>query len=231
VRHVIIIAALITITAPAAFAEAQVVIRRRGGAPVTTTQQPAQAEPQAQQSPPPEPNRPHKFGSFTIGVPLFNDVNSDIVRPGANLNFRGGIDFGFFGVFAHLGTMWNPIDLNNAPPPSPALGRSPLHRLYFGVGARLQYPHERFRPYVDLAFDINWWHFQETALVCGIWYCTGVNSYRFTPGWESRVGMQIVVRPPFAIDLGVSFAFTYPGDMFIDAEYWMEPYLGVATRF
>ncbi len=231
-RHLLIIAFVVAIATPSVVAEAQVVIRRSGEAPVTTTQEPAQAEqPQQEATPAPQQRRgPHRFGSFTIGVPLFNDVPSEVVRPGANLNFRGGMDFGFFGAFVQAGTMWNPIDLNQLPG-GRGLGRSPLHRLYFGLGARLQYPHERFRPYVDLALNFNFWNFRETGLACGFWYCSSVNTYRFSVGWETRLGLQIVVKGPIAIDLGTTFAFTYQGDFFAEPQYWLEPYLGIATRF
>ncbi|MGF1465475.1 MAG: hypothetical protein ACFCGT_05015 [Sandaracinaceae bacterium] len=215
----------------ASAASAQVVIRQ---------DPPPEAPPQVSY-PVEDPSRPssvgpHKFGAFTIGVPLMSNLGArgGVVRPGANLALRGGIDWGYFGVLFQFGAMWIPIDFGQSTIPEERfLGRSPVTRLYGSLGARLQAPHRRITPYAELLFDFNAFNFREVATGCGWWYCTTFNVYRFTPGWTSRIGANITIRPPVAIDVGCSFAFSYPGDFFGSAgsQYWLEPYLGVATRF
>ena len=193
------------------------------GSQYGNTQTPAQEQQQQQR-------RIHKFGSFTIAVPIAYDVNLDVVKPGAHLDLRGGVDWGMIGVFTRFGLMWTPINLD-AQPETIGYGQSPLTRMSFGFGVRLQYDrHPRFRAYADLQFDFNWWHVRESSYGCGWWYCTTYDNYRFAPGWTLRPGLQIIVKDPIAIDVGCGFGFSYPGDFFDRAQYWLEPFLGIAVR-
>jgi len=215
-----ILAGAVFVGLPAAEAAAQRVIYQQPEetpqmGPVTVSNEPRH-----------DPDRVRMWGQFNIGVPLFYDVDPDVVRPGANLQLRGGVLKNFFGGFFHFGTSWNPIDLNQVEGWL-GYGREPLNRLYFGIGGRLMYAEGKIRPYVDLSFDFNWWHFLETSVGCGWWYCSAYNEYRFTPGWSGRAGFQIAVNPTLGIDLGATFAFSYAGDFFDRAQYWLEPSIGV----
>jgi hypothetical protein len=174
-----------------------------------------------------DPDVIRMWGQLNIGVPLVYDVDPDVVRPGANLQLRGGILRNFLGAFFHFGSQWNPIELSNVPGYS-GYGREPLNRLNFGVGGRVMVPEGRVRPYADLTFDFNWWHLLETSYGCGWWYCTTYNTYRFSVGWTLRAGFQIAVNEMIGIDLGATFAFSYAGDFFDRAVYWLEPSIGVS---
>ena len=78
--------------------------------------------------------------SLGIGVPIVLDVPREVVRPGANIFFFGGADFGFFIIGGAAGLQWNPIDLNNGVVPGVS-GRSPLTRIYLSVPeVRFQVP-------------------------------------------------------------------------------------------
>jgi len=172
----------------------------------------------------------HAIQEFQIGVPLWYDVPREIVRPGVHLGGRVGIDWGFFGGFIDVGATFVPIDLGRY-----GLGRDPLVRLHAGLGGRLQYPTDHVRPYLDLIFDFNGWSFRSIEIDCvgvlpGGFWCTGTGAFEFTPGWTGRAGVQIVVRKPWAIDLGVAFSMTYRGNLFPRAEWWMEPFIGLSMR-
>lgn len=209
-------------------AHAQVVVRQGGTVP-------SEAAAAATASSRPERSADaERWSAGTIGVPLWDKLGSrgGIIRPGANLVLRGGANFGYFGVLASIGAMWVPVDFTRSTVPSEQLlGRSPLTRLHASLGARIQYPTPRVTPYAELLFDFNAFNFRNSAVVCGVWYCSSRAVYQFAPGWTSRVGVSIAVKPPVAIDVGVSFAFSYPGNFFDSAQYWMEPYLGVGSRF
>lgn len=170
--------------------------------------------------------------SLGIGVPIVLDVPRDVVRPGANLFFFAGADFGFFVIGGDFGLQWNPIDLNNANIVG-VTGRQPLTRFYLSV------PEVRFQvpdlgvvlPYASFAFDINFWNFAETQVQCGYWYCANVSVYRFTPGFTGKAGVGIQVRDSGVyIDLGFQYSFTGKGNFFEETGWWLSPYAGVIVR-
>ena len=190
-------------------------------------------------APAPEPPPPkvsdHRGlqGGFTVGVPLFLDVDRDIVRPGADLQFFGGYDIGYAMFGVNLGVSWNPINLNNVPnlPAGVRPGRDPLTRLYLAPEVRVQAPNSsRFMPYAAMTFDVNWWRFRETAIACNVWYCTSVAVFRFTPGFTAKLGIALKVRGGGYVDVGVKYSFTGPGDFFNDREQWVTPYVGFLVR-
>jgi hypothetical protein len=172
-------------------------------------------------------------GGFNIGVPIWLDVDTSVVRPGADLHFFGGYDMGYAMFGIDLGAMWTPIDLNGAPgvPPGTNPGRNPLTRLYFAPEVRVQVPNESpILPYVAMTFDINWWHFKETGIACNYWYCTQVNVFRFTPGFTAKVGIAFRIKQGAHIDLGAKYSLSGPGDFFTRREQWFTPYLGFYFR-
>ena len=104
-------------------------------------------------------------GSFTLGVPVWLDVDSNVVRPGADLNFFGGFDIGYAVFGLALGAMWTPMNLYNIPgvPPNSGYDRSPMTRLYFAPEVRVQVPNNTpILPYLGITFDANWWRVKET---------------------------------------------------------------------
>jgi len=200
---------------------------------------PPQSSPYAAQpapAPPPSesPGKSRGFqGGFNIGVPVWLNVDRSVVRPGADLHFFGGYDIGYAMFGLDLGVMWTPIDLNRAPglPPGSSPGRSPLTRLYFGPEVRVQVPNRSpILPYLAATFDVNWWRFRETAIGCGVWYCTQVAVFRFAPGFTAKLGIAFRIKRGAHIDLGVKYSLTGPGDFFVQREQWVTPYLGFVMR-
>lgn len=193
------------------------------------TAQPAPAPPPSE-----SPAKSRGFqGGFNIGVPVWLNVNRSVVRPGADLHFFGGYDIGYAMFGLDLGVMWTPIDLNRAPglPPGSSPGRSPLTRLYFGPEVRVQVPNRSpILPYLAATFDVNWWRFRETAIGCGVWYCTQVAVFRFAPGFTAKLGIAFRIKRGAHIDLGVKYSLTGPGDFFVQREQWVTPYLGFVMR-
>ncbi len=168
---------------------------------------------------------------LSIGVPIFLNVDSNVVRPGAALGFFAGADFGFFVLGGDLGIQWNPIDLGNVPGVT-GYGRHPATRLYFSL------PEVRFRvpdldvvlPYITGAFDMNFWNFQETALGCGYWYCNSYDVYRFTPGFTGKAGLGFNVKGGVYLDMGFQYSFSGKGSFFPQSQWWLAPYVGVLVR-
>ena len=146
---------------PATLASAQWDASTQEGTSTTATTAPtpppAPSDQMVSATPPPAVQEPEEKKAFqpvgftwglSIAVPIFLDVPSDVVRPGAAINFFGGADFGFFVIGGDAGLQWNPIDLNGVNvagnPPVTLSGRSPLTRIYLSIpevplpGARSQ---------------------------------------------------------------------------------------------
>ena len=172
--------------------------------------------------------------SLNIGVPIILDVPRQNVRPGANLNFFGAADFGFFAIGGDFGLQWNPIDLDGVNVGGVLLsGRSPLTRIYITLPeVRFQVPDLKIvLPYISGAFDMNFWNFQETSVGCGYWYCSRYSVYRFTPGFTGKVGLGFNINESGVhIDLGFQYSFTGKGNFFDETGWWLSPYVGVLVR-
>jgi hypothetical protein len=176
--------------------------------------------------------------SFTwalgVGVPIVLDAPRENVRPGANLYFFGGADFGFFVIGGSTGLMWNPIELDGVVVNGVVLsGRSPLNRFYFSLPeVRFQIPDLKLvLPYITGSFDMNFWNFQETQVACGWWYCSPVSVYRFTPGFTGKAGLGFNIKESGVyIDVGFQYSFTGKGDFFAESGWWLAPYGGVLVR-
>lgn len=195
---------------------------------------------QAYEPPPAEPEPIKKVsahrgfqGGFNIGVPIWLDVDTKVVRPGADLHFFGGYDMGYVMFGVNLGAMWTPIDGNQIPGLSASdnPGRYPVTRLYVAPEVRAQVPNKSpILPYVAMTFDINWWHFRQTGIVCNFWYCAQVNVFNFTPGFTAKAGIAFRIKQGAHIDLGVKYSLSGPGDFFLRREQWVTPYLGFFFR-
>jgi len=187
---------------------------------------------------PEDKKRAFKPASFTwslgIGVPIVLDVPLDVVRPGANIFFFGGADFGFFIIGGDFGLQWNPINLNNAVVNGVALsGRAPLTRIYFSLPeVRFQVPNLKLAlPYISGAFDLNFWNFRESQVGCGYWYCSAYAVYRFTPGFTGKVGTAFNIKESGVhIDVAFQFSFTGKGSFFNESGWWLAPVIGVLVR-
>jgi hypothetical protein len=192
---------------------------------VSATPQPAVQQPQEKQG--------LEVGftwGLSIGVPIVLNVPRDIVRPGANINFFGGADFGWFVIGGDAGLQWNPIDLNGVPGVSG--GRHPLTRIYLSLPeVRFQVPDLKVvLPYITGSFDMNFWNFAETQVGCGYWYCSQYSVYRFTPGFTGKAGLGFHVKGGVYIDAGFQYSFTGKGNFFAQSGWWLAPYVGVLIR-
>jgi hypothetical protein len=172
-------------------------------------------------------------GAFSLGVPVWLNANSDVVRPGADLMGFGGWDIGYavFGLSA--GAMWTPINFYNIPgvPPGSGYQRSPMTRLYFAPEVRVQVPNNSpIMPYLGVTFDANWWRVKETDIVCGVYYCTRRAIFRFTPGMTAKVGVAFKVSSGSYVDLGVKYSLSGSGNFFYRREQWITPYVGMLFR-
>lgn len=181
-----------------------------------------------------EPERKHRGlqGGLNIGVPLFLNVDKNVVRPGADIHGFGGYDMGYAMFGLDLGAMWSPIDLRKVSSTlDPTLERSPVTRLYFAPEVRVQVPNRsRLLPYVGITFDANWWQFRETQLACNFWYCTQVKVFRFTPGFTAKGGVAFRIGESLHIDVGVKYSLSGPGNFFLRREQWITPYIGILGR-
>jgi hypothetical protein len=173
--------------------------------------------------------------SLGIGVPIILDVPREVVRPGANIFFFGGADFGFFIIGGAAGLQWNPIRFDNFRAPDGTIlnGRSPLTRIYLSLPeVRFQVPGLKVvLPYISGSFDMNFWNFQETAVGCGYWYCSRYSVYRFTPGFTGRAGAAFRIKESGVhIDVGFQYSFSGKGNFFDETGWWLQPYVGVLVR-
>jgi hypothetical protein len=193
-----------------------------------------EAPPPAQPVEPPDKGLKVGFSwALQLGVPVFLDVDRDILKAGADVSFFGGADFDWFVVGGAAGVGWNPVDLNGEVVEGIVLtGRSPLTRLFFSIPEfRVQIPNlEVVLPYVSGAFDINFWNYRETEVECGFYYCSSVEVYRFTPGFTGRGGVAFQIKNFIYIDTGLRYSFTGKGDFFESSRWFLVPYIGVLVR-
>ena len=170
--------------------------------------------------------------SLGIGVPIVLNVDREAVRPGANIFFFGGADFGWFIIGGDFGLQWTPIDLGQVPTVF-ATSRHPLTRIYLSLPeVRFQVPNLKVvLPYVTGSFDINFWNFAETSVGCGYWYCSQYSVYRFTPGFTGKAGIAFNVnKSGVYIDVGFQYSLTGKGAFFDNSGWWLAPYAGVLVR-
>jgi len=173
------------------------------------------------------------IGSFSLGVPIWLKVDSDVVRPGADLTGFGGFDMGYVAFGLSLGAAWTPINFYNIPnlPPGSSYDRSPMTRLYLSPEFRVQVPNRSpLLPYIGISFDANWWRVKATDIICGWYYCTRVAVFRFTPGMTAKVGLAVRVASGSYIDIGVKYSLSGPGSFFFRREQWVTPYIGLLFR-
>ncbi len=79
-------------------------------------------------------------GGANLGVPIFLDVDRDIVKPGMSFTGWGGFDIGWVVFDFGLGLQWTGVDTNQIPDVVQPRGRQPLIRWNFSPGVRFQVP-------------------------------------------------------------------------------------------
>jgi hypothetical protein len=175
---------------------------------------------------------PHIEVGFDVGVMLWNGVDRDIVRPGGTVDVRLGWDYEWWVPMFALGFRGNGLNLYNVPGAPAGTRRETLTNIFFSAGMRFVIPnHTRVAPFLDGWFDFNWWHLNETQIICDPWYCTGYNQYRFTPGFHGRVGMQIRVAPHADLEIGFGAGYSFQGQFFLTNRSWLEPSIGFTYSF
>jgi hypothetical protein len=167
---------------------------------------------------------PHIEVGFDVGVMIWNGVDRDIVRPGGTVDVRFGWDYKWWVPMFALGFRGNGLDLYNVPGAPPGTRSETLTNIFFSLGVRFKSPNRsRVTPFLDGLFDMNWWHLNETQVVCSYYYCVGSNRYRFTPGFHGRVGIQIRVAPQAEIEVGFGAGYSFKGQFFLRNRSWLEP--------
>ena len=171
-------------------------------------------------------------GAFHLGVPIWLNVDSSVVRPGADLNGFGAYDMGYVAFGLGAGAMWTPINFYNInDPTASSYGRRPMTRIYLAPELRIQVPNNTpMMPYIGITFDANRWRVARTDVVCGAYYCRRVSVFLFSPGMTVKFGLPFRVSPGTYIDLGVKYSLTGPGSFFSRREQWITPYIGMLFR-
>ncbi|MGB5812128.1 MAG: hypothetical protein WBG86_16450 [Polyangiales bacterium] len=195
---------------------------------------------EADPSPPPEATDGLKVGftwALQVGVPIFLDVDRDIVKAGGDVSFFGAADFDYFMLGGAAGIGWNPVKLDGVTvdidgQPVTLSGRSPLTRLFLSIPEfRVQVPNLKvFLPYAGISFDMNFWNFRQTEVGCGAYYCSEFSVYRFTPGFTARGGLGIHTKGGIYIDAGLRYSYSGKGNFFEQKRQWLTPYVGVMIR-
>lgn len=186
----------------------------------------------AQHENPWEVRYPHIEFGVDVGVMLWNGVDRNVVRPGGTVAAHFGWDYKWWVPMFALGFRGNGIDVRNIPNASPTAQRQALTNIFFALGMRFVSPNRtRVAPFLDGWFDLNWWHLNETQVVCNVWYCQGVNQYRFAPGFHGRIGMQIRVAPQADLEIGFGAGYSFRGQFFLENQSWLEPSFSFTYSF
>jgi hypothetical protein len=172
-------------------------------------------------------------GGVKLGVPIFLDVDRDIVKPGASITAWGGFDIGWVVFDFGLGLQWMPTDTNEIPEgailqPS---GFEPLVRFSFSPGVRFQVPNiDAVLPYITGAFDANLWTFEALGAGCAWYYCRDDGRARFAPGFTGKAGLGIHLKNAMYLDVGFQYSMSGKGDFFNSTQWWVEPFIGFIYR-
>ena len=189
-----------------------------------------------EQYPQPSPARQQALhrgyqGAFHIGVPIWLDVDRNVVRPGVDLNVFGAYDMGYVAFGLGGGVMWTPISFHNIPSAPPGSDRRPLTRLYLAPEVRAQVPNSSpLMPYLGVTFDATWWRVSATNVVCGQFYCTRSAVFRFSPGMTVKLALALKLIQGTYLDIGVKYSLSGPGSFFPTRQQWITPYLGMLFR-
>lgn len=175
---------------------------------------------------------PHLEIGFDVGVMLWNGVDRDVVRPGGTVDVHLGWNYKWWVPMIALGFRGSGLDLRNVAGAPVRTYRETLSNIFLSLGMRFVSPNRtRVAPFLDGWFDFNWWHLNETQVVCNVWYCTGANQYRFTPGFHGRLGMQIRVAPRANLEIGFGAGYSFQGQFFETNRSWLEPSIGFTYSF
>jgi hypothetical protein len=186
----------------------------------------------AQYENPWEVRYPHIEFGIDVGVILWNGVDRNVVRPGGTVAAHFGWDYKWWVPMFALGFRGSGIDIRNIAGASPTASRELLTNIFFAVGMRFVTPNRtRVAPFLDGWFDLNWWHLNETQILCNVWYCQGTNQYRFTPGFHGRIGMQIRVAPQADLEIGFGAGYSFKGQFFTENRSWLEPSVSFTYSF
>jgi opacity protein-like surface antigen len=170
-------------------------------------------------------------GGVKAGVPIYFNVDREIVKPGASINGWAGFDIGWFVVDFGFGLQWTPIDTDKIPGALFPSGLEPLVRLSFSPGVRLQVPTiDAVLPYVTGAFDANLWSFAALGAGCGWYYCRDDSRGRFAPGFTGKAGLGIHLKNAMYLDVGFQYSMSGKGDFFERIQWWAEPFIGFIYR-
>ncbi len=172
-------------------------------------------------------------GGANLGVPIFLNVDRDIVKPGLSFTGWGGFDIGWVVFDFALGLQWTGVDTNNINDPNVAAptGFEPLIRWNFSPGVRFQVPTiEAVLPYVTGAFDANLWSFQALGSGCGWYYCRDDGRAQFAPGFSGKAGLGVHLKKAMYLDVGFQYSMSGKGDFFNRTQWWVEPFIGFIYR-
>ena len=170
-------------------------------------------------------------GGAEAGVPIFLDVDREVVKPGASLTGWGGADIGWVVFELGFGLQWQIIDTNAVPGVLFPKGRQPLIRIHFSPGIRIQIPTlDAVLPYITGVFDANMWQFEAFGDACPFYYCREEGRARFAPGFTGKVGLGIHLKGAVFLDVGMKYSLSGPGKFFNETEWWLEPFIGFLYR-
>jgi len=170
-------------------------------------------------------------GGAEAGVPIFLDVDRDVVKPGASLTGWGGFDIGWVVFELGFGLQWTMIDTDAVPEFVRSIGLQPLIRIHFSPGVRFQIPTiDAVLPYITGVFDANMWQFEAFGDECPWYYCRAEGRTRFAPGFTGKVGLGIHLKNAIYLDVGMKYSLSGPGQFFNRTEWWVEPFIGFIYR-
>lgn len=170
-------------------------------------------------------------GGAEAGVPIFLNVDRNVVKPGASVSGWGGFDIGWFVFELGFGLHWTLIDTDEVPEFIRTNGLQPLIRIHFSPGIRLQIPTiDAVLPYITGVFDANLWQFEAFGNECPWFYCRDEGRARFAPGFTGKVGVGIHLKNAIYLDVGMKYSLSGPGRFFESTEYWVEPFIGFIYR-
>ena len=170
-------------------------------------------------------------GGVDVGVPIFLDVDRDVVKPGASFTGWGGLDIGWFVVEMGFGLQWQIINTDAVEEFIRTNGLQPLIRIHFSPGVRFQIPTiDAVLPYITGVFDANLWQFESFGNECPFYYCRDEGRARFAPGFTGKVGIGIHLKKAVFLDVGMKYSLSGPGNFFNRTEWWLEPFIGFIYR-
>ena len=164
-------------------------------------------------------------------MPIFLNVDRDIVKPGLSFTGWGGFDIGWVVFDFGLGLQWTGIDTNKIPNVVQPSGLRAAHTLVLLAGRAIPSAQRRGSAAVHhRRIRCEPLELRIPRAGCGWYYCRDDSRAQFAPGFSGKAGLGIHLKNAMYLDVGFQYSMSGKGDFFNSTQWWVEPFVGFIYR-